>query len=282
MVLVNFFWALISKEVSYRWAHMRRGGINGTSAQRQHSAVWEGNAALNDLRCCGWCEEDNKVIMGRLRIDIQLGEGVRRNERLRGGTWSRRRVEGWLAWVSIMPLTVAVIFCSHLEEWDFFTQLFVYLSFFCWEVAFICLSVLWVILSVFCIFLHVKSSVSCSFAALSVSKSVYVLSSTCLPYWQKTPIPPCGIHIHNMYTNTHPLLMHNTTTRNHHGGVICSSNCTFLISHKGSWLHWKEFSCDPLSCQNHCMTNYTKNHCVKAGMYDQVSDWTTSVLAGSG
>lgn len=101
-----FFWAHISKEDSYRWVCMRRDDINGTSAQRQHSAVWEGNGALNGLRCCGWCEEDNKVIMGRLRIDIQLGEGVWRNERLRGGTW-RRRMRGdllespswlWLLW----------------------------------------------------------------------------------------------------------------------------------------------------------------------------------------
>lgn len=109
-----FFWAHISKEDSYRWVHMRRDDINGTSAQRQHSAVWEGNGALNGLRCCGWCEEDNKVIMGRLRIDIQLGEGVRRNERLRGGTWRRRWVRDDL--LSAMSLHHDSVCCGNILQ----------------------------------------------------------------------------------------------------------------------------------------------------------------------
>lgn len=63
---------------------------NGASAQRNRAAVWEANGGMNGLRCCGCYEEDNKVIMGRLRIDIELGEGVRRKER-----WRRRKRRGW-------------------------------------------------------------------------------------------------------------------------------------------------------------------------------------------
>lgn len=50
-----------------------------------------GNGSLNWLECCGWCWEDNKVIMGQLRICIALREWVRRNQRLRKGSSRRRK-----------------------------------------------------------------------------------------------------------------------------------------------------------------------------------------------
>lgn len=63
---------------------MRGGDVNQASAQRQCTAAWEGTGGLHGLRRCGRSEEDNKVIMGQLRIDIELGEGGRRKRRLKG------------------------------------------------------------------------------------------------------------------------------------------------------------------------------------------------------
>lgn len=90
-----------------------------------------GNGSLNWLECCGWCGEDNKVIMGQLRICIALREWVRRNQSLRKGSSRRRKgLEGCNDLLQspsrqLISLWLAAIWN---REGTFSTRLSVYLS----------------------------------------------------------------------------------------------------------------------------------------------------------